>query len=297
MDLDDIKTLVEVIGSGGFVKAARRLGLAKSVVSRRIARIEVELGTQLVNRTTRGVAPTDAGRELVERGKRILVEITDAKEAVAAHRRGVAGSIRISLPLSFGIRLMTPVLASLRTAHPDLDVVASYSDTAVDLVAGRFDAAIRIGHLTSSTLVARRIAPVALILVASPDYVQRFGVPASPSDLARHQCIIHSGGPDRQVWRFQSAGKRWSISPRGRLHLDNGEGLLQAAEAGLGVAALPDFITSDSIKSGRLIALLSDYSLRGGALYVIRPPGSMVTPKVRALTELMVERFGRRRAA
>jgi DNA-binding transcriptional LysR family regulator len=297
MDLDDIKTLVEVIGRGGFVKAARRLGLAKSVVSRRIARIEAELGTQLVNRTTRGVAPTDAGRELAERGKRILIEVTDAKAAVAAHRHGVAGSIRISLPLSFGIRLMAPVLASLRTTYPDLDIDASYSDTAVDLVAGRFDAAIRIGHLAPSTLVARRIAPVALILVASPDYAQRFGAPASPPDLARHECIIHSGGPDRQVWRFQGANRRWSISPRGHLRLDNGEGLLQAAEAGLGIAALPDFIASDSIKSGRLVALLKDYSLRGGAVYVVRPPGRMVTPKVRALTELMVEKFGGRRAA
>jgi DNA-binding transcriptional LysR family regulator len=295
--LDDLKTLVEVVGSGGFITAARRLGVAKSVVSRRIARIESDLGTQLVNRTTRGVAPTEAGRELAERGKRILVELTDAKAAVAAHRQGVSGSIRISLPLSFGIRLMAPVVVTLRSTHPHLEINVSYSDAAVDLLAGRFDAAIRIGHLKPSTLVARRIAPVALILVASPQYVQRFGAPASPSDLARHECIIHSGAPERQSWRFHDTNKRWTISPRGHLHLDNGEALLQAAEAGLGIAALPHFIVSDSIKSGKLVGLLEDYTLRGGAIYVIRPPGRMVTPKVRALIELMVQRFGGKRTS
>jgi DNA-binding transcriptional LysR family regulator len=189
---------------------------------------------------------------------------------------------------------MAPIIASLRATYRDLEIDASYSDTAVDLVAGRFDVAVRIGRLKPSTLVARRIAPVALILVASPDYVQVFGAPASPSDLARHECIIHSGASERQTWRFQSANRRWPISPRGHLHFDNGEALLQAAEAGLGVAALPDFIVTDSIKSGRLVALLEDCSLQGGAIYVIRPPGNMVAPTVRALTDLMVETFGRR---
>ena len=296
MDLDDIRTLVEVVGSGGFIKAARRLGVAKSVVSRRISRIEAELGTQLIHRTTRGMGPTDAGHEFAERGKRILLEVTDARAAMNAHRSGVAGSLRIALPLSFGIRRMGPILASLRATYRHLEIDASYSDSAVDLVAERFDAAIRIGYLKPSTLVARRIAPVALILVASPEYVQRLGAPASPSELTRHECLVYSGSPERETWRFQGAARGLTFSPRGHLHFDNGEGLLQAAEAGLGIAALPDFIVADGVAAGRLVRLLQDYPLRGGALHVLRPPGSMVNPKVRALTDLMVERFGRRRA-
>lgn len=293
MDLDDIRALVEVTNSGGFTKAARRLRVAKSVVSRRIARIEAELGTRLIHRTTRGVGPTDAGRELVERGKRILNEVAEARAAVAARQEGMAGSLRIALPLSFGIRRMAPILASLHATHREIEIDASYSDAAVDLIAGRFDAAVRIGYPKSSSLVARHIAPVALVLVASPDYVARNGAPAVPADLAHHECLVHSGVAERQAWRFKGGP---TISPHGRLHFDDGEAMLQAAEAGLGIAALPDFLVEDSIKSGRLVPILKDHPLPDGTLYVLRPPGGPANPRVRALTELMVQRFGRRRA-
>jgi DNA-binding transcriptional LysR family regulator len=297
MDLDDLRTFVAVVEAGGINKAAQRLGVAKSIVSRRIARIEADLGTPLITRSPRGIGTTDAAREFAERGRRILSDVADARRAVAAHSDGTAGSIRIALPLSFGIRRMAPVLASLHAAYPDLEIDANYSDIALDLLTGRFDAAVRIGYLKPSMLVARRIAAIALILVASPDYLQRTGAPAVPSDLADHECLIYSGQPQRPAWRFRSAKGTVSISPRGHFHFDNGEGLLQAAEAGLGIAALPDFIAADSLKSGRLIALLDNYPLEGGALHVVRPPASMVPPKVRTLTHLMVARFGGRAAA
>src|SRR6266436_5840463 len=140
MDLDDLRTFVEVVEAGGINKAAQRLGVAKSVVSRRIARIEADLGTQLINRTPRGVGPTDAAREFAERGRRILLDVADARRAVAAHAGGMTGSFRIALPLSFGIRRMAPILTSLHAAYPRLAIDVHYSDTAVDLLAGRFDA-------------------------------------------------------------------------------------------------------------------------------------------------------------
>jgi DNA-binding transcriptional LysR family regulator len=298
MDLDDLRTFVEVVEAGGINKAAQRLGVAKSVVSRRIARIEADLVAQLINRSPRGVGPTDAGREFAERGRRILLDVADARRAVAAHSDGITGSIRIALPLSFGIRRMAPILTNLHGAHPHLAIDANYSDTAVDLLAGRFDAAVQCGSdLKPSMLVARRVASVSMVLVASPQYLRRHGTPTAPSDLSEHECLIYSGQPQRPTWRFGGAKGGVNIAPQGHFHFDNGEGLLQAAEAGLGIAALPDFIVSDGVDSGRLDSILEDYPLEGGALYLVRPPASLVPLKVRTLTQLMVARFGGRTEA
>src|SRR5437763_5460499 len=278
MDLDDLRTFIEVVEAGGINKAAHRLGVAKSIVSRRIARIEADLGTQLINRGPRGVGPTDAAREFVERGRRILLDVADARKAVAAHSDGIAGSIRIALPLSFGIRRMAPILTSLHAAFPHLEIDANYSDSAVDLLAGRFDAAVQCRksvHTAGTRSVARRIASVSLILVASPEYLQRHGAPTAPSDVSEHECLIYSGQPQRETWRFAGAKGAVTIAPQGHFHFDNGEGLLQAAEAGLGIAALPDFIASDSLNSGRLVRVLEDYPPEGGALYVVRPPATI----------------------
>jgi DNA-binding transcriptional LysR family regulator len=145
MDLDDLGSFVEVVESGGFNRAARRLGISKSIVSRRIARLEAELGTRLLSRTTRGISPTEAGLELKTRGERILAELEEAREAVAQQSGGVVGRLRLSAPLSFGVRHVVPVLAEMAQRHPRLEMDVSYSDRLVDLIGERFDAAIRIG--------------------------------------------------------------------------------------------------------------------------------------------------------
>jgi DNA-binding transcriptional LysR family regulator len=298
MDLDDLRTFVEVVEAGGINKAAQRLGVAKSVVSRRIARIEADLRTPLITRSPRGIGTTDAAREFAERGRRILVDVADARRAVAAHSDGITGSIRIALPLSFGIRRMTPILTSLHAAYPHLAIDVNYSDTAVDLLAGRFDAAVQCGSdLKRSLLVARRVASVSMILVASPEYLRQRGAPTAPSDLSEHECLIYSGPPHHPTWHFGGAKGSITIAPQGHFHFDNGEGLLQATETGLGIAALPDFIVSDGLSSGRLASLLEDYPLERGALFVVRPPASIVPRKVRTLTNLMVARLGGRTAA
>ena len=292
MELDDIRAIVEVVSAGGFAKAASRLGVSKSIISRRIARLEAELGTSLLHRNTRGIGPTDAGVELAERGTSILSDVAQAREIIARHHGGVVGRLRIALPLSFGIRRMMPVLARLHASHPQLEIEASYSDAAVDLLAGRFDVAVRIGRLKQSTLIARRIAPVSLIVVASPDYLGRHGVPRRPEDLAKHKCLVYSGPSERQTWQFQVGRRRITVSPDGPFHSDNGEGLVGAAEAGIGIAALPDFIVSESLGAGRLVRLLQEFPLQDGAIYVVRPSAVTVPVKVRALTDMMVAHFG-----
>ena len=169
-----------------------------------------------------------------------MLDVADARRAVAAHAGGITGSIRIALPLSFGIRRMAPILASLHAAYPHLAIDVNYSDTVVDLLAGRFDAAVQCGSdLKRSMLVARRVASVSMALVASPEYLRQRGTPTAPSDLSEHECLIYSGPPHHPAWHFGGAKGSFTIAPQGHFHFDNGEGLLQAAEAGLGIAALP----------------------------------------------------------
>lgn len=289
-DLDDLRSFVEVVESGGFNRAARRLGVSKSIVSRRIARMEADLGTRLITRTTRGICATEAGLEFKQRSERILSEFDEAREAVARHAGEVVGRLRLSAPLNFGQRYLAPVLSELARRHPRLELEVSFSDRGVDLIGERYDAAVRLFELRDSSLIARRIASVRPFIVASPDYLARNGCPKTPEDLHAHACLIYSGrsAPD---WKFHAGKRTISVRPNGRLFSDNGEVMLNWAISGLGIAELPSFMAADAIESGALVPLLLDYPMDTGAVYVVRPPGPYVPGKVRALIDIMVERF------
>ncbi|MBI1407174.1 MAG: LysR family transcriptional regulator [Caulobacter sp.] len=291
VDIDQLRALVEVVESGGFGRAAARLGLSKSIISRRIAALEADLGVRLLARTTRGVSPTEAGLELKLRADSILSDLEEARKAVARSGHEIGGTLRIALPLSFGLRHVQPLLTDMALTHPRLKIDAVYSDGLADLVADRFDAAVRLGVLADSTLVARRIAPIHGVLVASPDYLARSGRPESPADLADHDAVIQSGMRQGESWRFQEGKRTLTIRPRARFRADNGEAVAQAAIAGLGIAMLPTFLVSDAVSDGRLEPLFPDQPLGEAGLYLVRPPGP-APAKVRILTDLMIERFG-----
>jgi DNA-binding transcriptional LysR family regulator len=291
-ELDDIRAFVEVAETGGFSRAARRLGVSKSIVSRRLARLEADLGAQLLSRTTRGVSATEAGTEYKARAERILADLDEAHEAVAQQSGDVVGRLRLSVPLSFGTTHLAPVLAELALRHRHLAIEAAYSDRFVDLIAERFDAAIRLGTLKDSSLVARRIAAIRGIVVASPAYLARAGRPQVPDDLTGHACLLYADAANGVQWRFR-AGRRWvSVRPEGRFRADNGEALMHAAIAGLGIAVLPTFLAAAAIERGAVEPLLQDYPLPEGGLYVVRPPGAQVPGKLRVLIDLLLERFG-----
>lgn len=290
-EFEDLRTFVEVVESGGLNRAAARLGVSKSIVSRRITRLEADLGTRLLSRSTRGISPTEAGMEFKARCDRIFAELEEAREAVAQQGRSVRGRLRLSAPLSFGVRHLVPVLADLARAHPDLEIDVSYTDRVVDLIGERFDAAVRIGSLRDSSLVVRRIAPVHAVLVASPDYLARHGRLGMPQDLAAHECLIYTASLVPE-WQFQSGKRRISIRPEGRLRSDSGEAILQWAMAGLGIANAPSFLVSNAIESGALEPLLLDYPQPEFGIHIVRPPGSHVPGKVRVLIDTLVERFG-----
>lgn len=290
-ELDDLRSFVEVIESGGFNRAAKRLGVSKSIISRRIARMEADLGTRLISRTTRGISPTEAGLEFKVRSERILAEFDEAREAVAQQAGEVAGRLRLSVPLAFGVRHIAPILAELAKRHPRLELDVSYNDRLVDLIAERFDAAVRVGTLRDSSLIARRIAPARSVLVASPDYLARNGRPAAPDDLLAHECLLYTGraGAD---WQFRMGKRLAAVRANGRLRSDSGEVTVQWAAAGLGIAEAPTFLVSDAIDSGALEPLLLDYPTPEYGIYAVRPPGSYVPAKVRVLFDTLIERFG-----
>ena len=273
-ELDDLRSLIAVVETGGFARAGKSLGLAKSVVSRRVARLEEELGTRLLDRTTRGVGATEAGLAFKDKAERILADLAEARETVARSAEGVSGRLRLSMPLSFGIRHVAPILADLAKQHPKLEIDADASDRHVDLVAERFDAAIRIGQLKDSSLVARRIASVRVAIVGSPDYFARRGRPQKPQDLANHDGLIYTGS-NQQEWRFGTGRSEITMRPAGRLRSGQ-RGYADAMGAGRagdrGPPDLPDLRRDPQRQAGPCAQRLSD--ARGRAL-CRAPPGRL----------------------
>ncbi|MCR6702652.1 MAG: LysR family transcriptional regulator [Dokdonella sp.] len=287
MDIEDLRTFVEVADAGGVSPAARRLGVSKSIVSRRLGRLEAELGVQLLARTTRGASLTEAGLTFRDHAARACAEIDSARETILP-AGDLRGRLRVAAPLTFGPTHFASVLADMARRHPQLHVHTVYSDRFVDLVAEGFDCAIRVGYLQDSNLIARCVGPLYGKLVASPDYVAAHGAPETPADLAAHEALMQ--GTER--WQFMDGDAIVTVHPRGRFKADNGTALLAAAIAGLGIAWLPDGLTDEHIASGALVPVMTRYPPPPAGIYVIRPPGQYPTRKVRVLTELLIECFG-----
>lgn len=290
-ELDDIRGFIEVVDAGGFSRAAARLGLSKSIISRRVARLEEELGAQLLTRTTRGITPTEAGLEFKARAERALAELDAARDAVSSDGDQLSGRLRISAPLSFGIRHLAPMVIDMAWQHPALEIDISYSDRLVDLVGEGFDLAFRIGRLKDSFLIARKICDIHAVPIASPAYLERRGEPRHPADLAGHDCIGYTGATSTE-WPFQHGRRQIAIRPQTRLRTDSGEAILQWVEAGLGISVLPTFICVDAIRSGAVKVILPDYPLPVSGLYAIRPPGIHLPRKVRVFIDEAVTRYG-----
>lgn len=287
MDIEDLRTFVEVADAGGVSPAARRLGVSKSIVSRRLGRLEAELGVQLLARTTRGAALTEAGLMFRDHAARACAEVDAARETILP-AGDLRGRLRVAAPLTFGPTHFAAVLADMARRHPQLHVHTVYSDRFVDLIAEGFDCAIRVGYLQDSNLIARCVGPLYGKLVASPDYVAAHGAPETPADLAAHEALMQ--GTER--WQFMDGDAIVTVHPRGRFKADNGTALLAAAIAGLGIAWLPDGLTDEHIASGALVPVMTRYPPPPAGIYVIRPPGQYPTRKVRVLTELLIECFG-----
>ncbi|HYN46207.1 MAG TPA: LysR family transcriptional regulator [Allosphingosinicella sp.] len=287
-DLVDVLAFVRVVETGSFARAAERMGASKPALSRRVARLEGQLGARLLTRSARGAQPTAVGQAYYERASAILADLEAAQEVVAEAVTQIAGPIRLSAPLSFGISYLAPALADFATLHPGVELDIEFEDRAVDLVGGGYDLAVRIGRLADSALIARRIAPVRKHVIASPAYLDAHGRPARPADLAGHAILVYGN----EQWRFR-AGERWeTVRVTARMRANNGEMLRAAAVAGLGICMLPTFIAAPALEAGSLEVILRDFAVEEGALHAVMPPGRAATARVRALVDFLVERFG-----
>jgi len=287
MDLEDLRTFVEVADAAGVSPAARRLGVSKSIVSRRLLRLEAELGIQLLARTTRGAALTEAGVTFREHAARVCAEIDIARETILP-AGDLRGRLRIAAPLSLGPTVLAPVFAEMARRHPLLHLHACYSDRLVDIVGEGFDCAIRVGYLSDSNLIARHVGPIYGKLVASPDYIREHGAPETPDELFTHEALMQG----TETWQFIDGDKTISVHPQGRFKADNGAALAAAAVAGLGIAWLPDCLTEDHLTSGALVPVMTRYPVPTAGVFVVRPPGQHPARKVRVLIELLIEHFG-----
>lgn len=286
MEVEDLRTFVEVADAGGVSPAARRLGVSKSIVSRRLSRLEMELGVQLLARTTRGAALTEAGITFRDHAARVCAEMDIARETILP-AGDLRGRLRVAAPLSFGPTHLAPVLAEMALRHPELHIHTSYTDRFVDLIAEGFDCAIRVGKLSDSNLIARKIGPINAKYVASPSYIERHGSPETPEELMAHQAVMQG----TETWPLLDGDKVIEARPLGRFKADNGAALVAAALAGVGIAVLPIGLIQDHLDSGALLPVMTRYPVPEHGIYIVRPPGQHPARKIRVLTEMLIECF------
>ncbi len=290
--LTEMEAFVQVVDHGGFTEAARKLGQSKSAVSKHVAALEARLAVRLLNRTTRRVSPTDLGLAYYDRAKIVLNDALEADRMVTSMQSTPTGSLRLSAPLSFGIRQAAPAVAQFLNAYPDVDVNMVLEDRFVEVVAESFDVAIRIGVLEDSSLKARKLAETRRALVASPEYLERMGTPRSVDDLVQHQLLHYSHLATGNFWRLRgSGGEERHIRVGGRLTANNGDALRIAAEAGLGIALAPCFMLDEALESGKLVEVLVDRGPDILGVYALYPQGPFPQPKLRAFVDFLVEHF------
>ena len=289
-DFEAWAIFASVVEQRSFSGAADAIGLSKATVSKAITRLETQLGTSLFHRTSRRLTLTDSGRGLADHAQRILAEARAAEEAAHDGAAALAGRVRISAPMSFGLLHVAPVLADFLVAHPGIEIDLDLSDALVDIVAQGFDVALRIGMLPDSSLRARRLAPIGAQIVAAPAYLARHGRPTHPAQLGEHALLGYTNAPE--PWHFQGPdGEEAVVRPRGPIKANSGEALLPALRAGLGIAPLPDFICADDLARGTLEAILPDWHRPPIALHLMTPPGTLRPARVEALIEFLTNRF------
>ena len=292
--LSDIALFLKVLDLGSISAAARNLDVSVAVASKRLQRLEQELGVRLLNRTTRSVHATTEGTALAAQG-RALVE--DLEALTTGLRRGgtaVTGTLRITTSPTFGRLYIAPHLPEFLARHPDVKLSIHFSDETIDLVTAGFDVAIRIGELGDSRLVARRLATNHRVLCASPQYLKQHGKPTTPADLEHHQCLLQvgtNGAPS--TWRLQdNRGREIHVRVNSRLESNLGESLREGALAGLGIAMLSTWHVCDDLRAGRLEVVLPDYPIADTGIYAVMPQRRLMPPRVRAFTEFLAQYFG-----
>ncbi|WP_210210147.1 LysR family transcriptional regulator [Rhodopseudomonas palustris] len=289
-DFEGLALLAKVAEERSFAGAARSLNLSVATVSRGISRLELRLGAQVFNRSSRKMTLTDFGRRLAERASRVLAEAEQAESAARELSSQPRGTVNLAVPMSFGLRELSPILPQFIRKYPEITLNLHLSDAAVDLIGEGYDAALRIAALPDSSLIARRLRPMSRYLVASPAYIKRNGRPQSPSELNAHHCLGYTYRARTGTWQFtHTDGQVASVTPVGPFSVNNIDALVPALLDGLGIAELPSFVADPYVTDRRLEILLPDWRLPGGGLYFVTPSARVRPARIDVLGEFLAE--------
>lgn len=290
--LEAMNAFTRVVATRSYAEAGRRLGLTRSAVSKAVSELERSLGARLLDRTTRQVSPTEAGLAYYERCVAILAQVEETEIQISRLHDEPKGVLKINAPMSFGILYLGAAVADFMARHGDLHVELTLDDRFIDPLAEGVDVTLRIGTLTDSSLIARRLAPARRVLVASPDYLARHGAPRSPADLAQHRCLNYGHAAAMQRWPLTEAGKPISVPVTAALSSNNGDVLRAAALKGNGITGLPTFMVGQDVKEGRLAVVLPDNSPAPLGIFALYAPNRYLAAKTRVFIDFLVERFG-----
>ncbi|MDH3491761.1 MAG: LysR family transcriptional regulator [Gammaproteobacteria bacterium] len=289
---EDLQAFVAVVEAGSFTAAAERLNAAKSAISRRVSALEERLGVQLLRRTTRVLNLTETGSSFYEHSARILADLNEAEAAVQQEHGELRGTLRVALPLSFGVRHMCTPIAAFSKLHPKVEFDLDLNDRRIDLIEEGVDVAIRIGRLQDSSYIARRLFDVRAVVCASPHYLSVHGEPQAPGDLRHHRCLVYSNLTDPNKWTYlDKDGTKRTVEVESIMSASSGDFLANAAAHGMGLVIPPTFIASESIRRGNLVPILTDYDWPVMPAYAIYPPTRHLSYRVRAFIDFLVERF------
>lgn len=273
-----------------FAAAARDLKLTRAMVSKHIADLERRLGARLFQRTTRRVSLTEAGRALAARATGLIESLNETENAVRELHTVLKGRLRVNAPVSFGAQHLTPLIARFLSDHPGVEIDLTLNDRAVDLLEEGYDVVIRIGVLADSSLIARRLAPARLVIVGTPDYLKRMGLPKAPADLKRHNCLGYAYWSLRDEWPLTGpGGKTERVRVKGSLTANNGDALRAAALEGTGLILQPTFSICEDLRAGRLVQVLSACAPRELAVHALYAPGAAPNAKLRAFIDLLAK--------
>ncbi|SIT73724.1 LysR family transcriptional regulator [Pontibaca methylaminivorans] len=286
------RMFLAVIETGSFTGAADKLGTRSGQTSKLISHLETELGVRLLNRTTRSVAPTEAGRAYYDRLKPLVDELDTLDLDIRNISQSPRGRLRLTAPLTFGTLELAPALNAFAGLYPDIEIDVSFSDRVVNVVDEGFDLAVRVGRPGDSSLILRRLCAVRIVVVGAPAYLEERGAPEAPSDLARHSCIIDTNFREPNRWPFKGeTGEVEMASVDGRIRYSNAEACVQAAELGLGLACVPAFVAGEALRSGRLIRLLASFEPDPYDVHVLYPHSRHLAAKVRLLVDFLSDRY------
>ena len=292
--LEELEAFVAVVDFRGFSSAGEKLGIAKSMVSRRVSELEKRLGVQLLQRTTRRQSLTEAGREFHQRALQILADLNEAEQVVADRQCQVAGKIRLALPLGLGTNQLAEPISQFMDDHPEIEIEIDLNDRQIDLIEENIDLAIRVGDLEDSSLIARKLASVHFAICASPAYLARFGEPQHPAELSAYEVLVYSNVAVGRQWFYQQDGKRVSPRMKYRLSANNGEFLAAVARRGQGIVSGPLALLQDLIERGELVQILTGFSKQVTGMYAVYPPGRLVSQRVRVFSDALYAHFRER---